>query len=68
MPSTAIRDFSYDEPRRRLFVTFVTDRQYVYFEVPPEVYRTFRAAGSRGRFFNTEVRDQYDFREITNAA
>lgn len=68
MPSTVIRGFSYDEATRRLFVTFVTGREYVYFAVPPDVHRAFRAAGSRGRFFNAEIRDHYDFREITNAA
>lgn len=48
-----------------MFVTFVTGRQYVYFEVPPDVHDAFMAAGSRGRFFNMEIRDRYDFREIT---
>jgi len=67
MPSSAIRTFSYDEARQHLFVTFVTGRRYVYENVPPEVYEAFRMAPSLGGFFNTEIRGNYDFREITGA-
>ena len=36
MPSTAIRRIMYDPIDRELWVTFVSGRQYVYFDVPPE--------------------------------
>ena len=65
MPSTAIRDFSYNVATRQLVVTFVTGRVYAYAEVPPDVHNAFRASGSKGRFFNQEIRDHYDCREIT---
>jgi lysyl-tRNA synthetase class 2 len=65
MPSSAIRTFRYQSATRQLFVTFVTGREYVYDNVPPEVHDAFRAASSRGTFFNTEIRGFYDFREIT---
>jgi hypothetical protein len=66
MPSTAIQSLHYQAPSRQLFVTFVTGREYVYDDVPPGIYEAFRAAGSRGRFFNAHIRDHYDFREITS--
>jgi hypothetical protein len=65
MPSTVIRDFSYNVATRQLVVTFVTGRVYAYAEVPADVHNAFRASGSKGRFFNQEIRDQYDCREIT---
>jgi hypothetical protein len=67
MPSTVIRDFSYNIATRQLVVTFVTGRVYAYAEVPPDVHNAFRASGSKGRFFNLEIRDNYDCREITSS-
>jgi hypothetical protein len=64
MPSAVIRDFSYNVATRQLVVTFVTGRVYAYAEVPPDVHNAFRASGSKGRFFNQEIRDNYDCREI----
>jgi hypothetical protein len=66
MPSTVIQDFSYNVASRLLVVTFVTGRVYAYAEVPSDVVNAFRNSGSRGRFFNTEIRDSYDCREITS--
>jgi hypothetical protein len=66
MPSTAIRYFRYDADKRELQVTFVTDRRYVYDDVPPEVYEAFRTAFSKSAFFNREVRDHYAYREISH--
>jgi len=65
MPSTVIRDLSYNVATRQLVVTFVTGRVYAYAEVPPDVHSAFRASGSKGRFFNLEIRDRYDCQEIT---
>ena len=65
MPSTVIRDFSYNVATRQLVVTFVTGRIYAYADVPPDAHNALRASGSKGRFFNQEIRDRYDCREIT---
>ena len=64
MPSTAIRDFSYDETVRRLTITFVSGRRYVYDDVPSDVFDAFTRADSRGGFFNRDIRDRYHYREI----
>lgn len=56
-----IRRFSYDEPRRRLRVTFVSGDIYDYDDVPPEVAADFRAAVSKGRFFASDIRGRYPF-------
>jgi len=65
MPSTVIRYFHYERAKRELDVTFVTGRRYIYEAVPPEVFDAFKAAFSKGTFFNREIRDCYAFREIT---
>jgi hypothetical protein len=64
MPSTAIRYFRYNSAERELQVTFVTGRRYAYADVPPEVVDAFRAALSKGTFFNREIRDRYAYREL----
>jgi hypothetical protein len=67
MPSTAIANIEYDRTRERLTVTFVTGRIYEYVDVPSEVAASFQSAFSKGTFFNSYVRDRYDFRELSLA-
>ena len=50
MPSTVIRNFSYNVATRQLSVTFVTGRVYAYASVPPDVHNAFRASGSQRPF------------------
>ena len=64
MPSSVIRRFSYDEPRRRLRVTFTSGDVYDYDAVPPEVVADFRAAFSKGQFFGPNIRDRYAYRRV----
>lgn len=65
MPSTVIRRFDYMPERRELVVTFVTGRVYIYYDVPEQEMERFRAAASKGRYFNLRIRDHYAFREVT---
>jgi KTSC domain len=67
MPSNAVADIKYDHARERLTVMFVTGRIYEYVDVPVEVAASFQSAFSKGTFFNTYIRDRYDFREIMPA-
>jgi KTSC domain len=62
MPSTAIERISYDEATRELHVTFVGGATYTYYGVPKQVEAAFRAAPSKGQFFNQFINDRYDFR------
>ena len=61
MPSTAIRQFSYDDLSRTLFVTFVSGDLYAYRGVEREVFAGLRAASSKGRYFSRRIRDRYPF-------
>jgi len=67
MSSNAVADIRYDRVRERLTVTFVTGRIYEYVDVPVEVAASFQSAFSKGTFFNTYIRDRYDFREVMPA-
>jgi len=59
MPSTVIRDYSYDPDARQLRVTFVSGRRYRYDDVPAEVAQELRLAFSKGQFFNRRIRDVF---------
>jgi hypothetical protein len=65
VPSSVISRFVYDPAARELWIEFVTGRRYVYEEVPDEVAQAFRSAFSKGAYFNTRIRDHFEFREVT---
>ena len=67
MPSTVIRRFSYDEPQRRLRVTFTSGDVYDYFDVPADLPEHWKAAFSKGQFFAEQVRDRFDYQLVEKA-
>jgi hypothetical protein len=69
MPSTAISHVGYDPTTRRLFVTFLgSGKTYVYVDVPQSEYAEFRAAASKGRYFNARIRERYLYEEMNEAS
>jgi hypothetical protein len=64
MPSSVIRSFTYDPVSRGLVIEFVTGRVYLYSGVPQDEAEAFRAAFSKGRYFNAHIRDRYPAREL----
>ena len=64
---TAINNIEYDSGRERLTITFATGRIYEYVDVPGEVAASFQSAFAKDAFFNTYIRDRYDFRELMPA-
>ena len=61
MPSTVIRRFDYDAAEERLDVVFVTGKRYSYHAVPAKIVEEMRAAFSKGRYFNSRIRDHFAF-------
>lgn len=59
MPSSVIRRFDYDAAQRVLRVTFTSGRRYAYHGVPPDLPEAWRAAFSKGVFFNRHIRDRF---------
>ena len=73
--STAVYYFDYDHETRSLLVQFwrvrvkdgvvikkwASNKKYLFKMVGPEVYEKFVKAGSKGRFFLTNIRNKYNF-------
>jgi transcriptional regulator with XRE-family HTH domain len=66
--SSAISSITYDPSKRALYITFVSNKQYVYAGVPKAVYDALERAASKGTFFNKFIRDAYSFKEVTQLA
>ncbi|WP_293788019.1 KTSC domain-containing protein [uncultured Pedobacter sp.] len=64
MPSSVIKYFNYDEDTKTLKIIFVTDMVYLYKDVPEKVYKMLKASGSKGRYFNSHIKDNFKFRKI----
>jgi hypothetical protein len=63
--SSVIKTLGYDDRNNVLEVEFHTGRVYQYFGVPPAVYNDLLNASSIGEFYNRQIRNEYDFLEIT---
>lgn len=64
MPSTVIKRFTYDSEKARLYVTFLSGKVYAYLNVPEEVYEEMKAAFSKGKFLNENIKGKYDFKSV----
>jgi len=65
--STALAQVSYDEEAHVLRATFrQSGRTYAYHDVPQELYDGLIFADSLGAYFNTHIRDRFDYEELPN--
>ena len=62
--STEIEWIGYEQKKRMLQVEFIAGSVYQYDNVPESVYQDFLQAPSHGRFFASQIKDQYSFRKI----
>ncbi|MEO5612966.1 MAG: KTSC domain-containing protein [Sphingomicrobium sp.] len=62
--STVIRGAWYLPQRRQLDLLFTSGRRYVYSGVPMTIADQFARAESKGRFYNSEIRNRFPCREI----
>jgi hypothetical protein len=58
--SSAIASVGYDPGREVLELEFRSGNVYRYFRVPEEVYQDLLRSPSKGRFFGSFIRGQYD--------
>jgi len=47
-----------------LEIEFQSGRIYQYFDVPKTIYTAFLDSGSKGKYFNAEIRGKFPYREI----
>ena len=62
--SSNIKRFGFDAEQQELYVLFRTNRLYVYYKVPPRVYRGMIHAKSRGHFLAVAVKGLYRYKEL----
>ena len=59
--SSMLARFSYDVKEQVLAVEFKHGRRYEYYDVPEAVFKQMVEARSKGRFFQDNIRDDYEF-------
>ena len=59
--STTMRSVGYDQTEQILELEFQSGAVYHYLEVPLIIYRELLEAESKGRYFNSKIRDTYEF-------
>ena len=59
--STTMRSIGYDRTEQVLEVEFQSGDIYQYLDVPPAIYKELSDAESKGQYFNSEIRDIYEF-------
>lgn len=62
--SSNISAVSYDEQQQTFQVKFKTDAIYQHDGVPPEVYKAFMDAPSKGKFYADRIKRTYPFRKL----
>ena len=59
--STTMRSAGYDQKSQVLEVEFQSGIIYQYLEVAPVIYKKLLDAESKDRYFNSAIRDTYEF-------
>ena len=54
----------FDDDARELDITFTSGKTYRYFNVPLEIYAELLDAGSKGKFFNDNIKGAFAFAEV----
>lgn len=63
--STSVEAIGYDRRTRELYVRFLESGQtYVYRGVEDEVFEKFLRAGSKGNYFNREIKGAYSYYQV----
>lgn len=60
--SSVIDHIAYDEGSTTLRISFRDTGDYIYFDIPAELFDRFRGASSAGSFFNENIKDRYRYR------
>ena len=62
--SESVTEASYDPQNKELFVTFRKGTQYVYFDVPSDLFARFAKADSAGKFVHKEIIGKFRYGKI----
>jgi hypothetical protein len=64
--SSMMTSVRYHHDARELDITFTSGKTCRYLNVPPKVYFDLLDAGSKGEFFNDNIKDEFVFAEVGN--
>ncbi len=62
--SSNIASVGYDGNTQTLEIEFLSASIYQYFGVPQNMYNQLMAAGSKGRFLNTYIKNAYPYSRV----
>jgi hypothetical protein len=62
--SSTITSVEYKEEGCELDIMFTSGKTYCYFNVPFEIYAEFLDAGSKGKFFDDNIKGAFAFAEV----
>jgi len=62
--SSAIEAIGYSEDEEVLLVEFIDSGSYLYYGVPYSTYDDFLTADSKGQYYNSNIKGQYDCEKV----
>ncbi|MBV9155909.1 MAG: KTSC domain-containing protein [Acidobacteriaceae bacterium] len=65
--STTMRSVGYQAQDRVLEIEFDSGAVYQYLGVPARIYEQLLRAESKGRYFNSEIRESYPYIQVNRA-
>ncbi|HEX7362044.1 MAG TPA: KTSC domain-containing protein [Bryobacteraceae bacterium] len=64
MDSSVLTSAAYHPGKRLLYLRFRSGELYRYFDFPPEGYRDFLVADSKGQYFSNHIRGQFPYEHL----
>ena len=65
--SSTMVSVGYEGKGRILEIEFTSGAVYQYLDVPARVHKELMQAESKGRYFNSEIRDTYNYQPVGRA-
>lgn len=59
--SSNVARFRYDDAGQTLTVEFCTGSRYDYYDVPQHIFDGMKAAGSKGNYLNTHIKNVFRY-------
>jgi len=62
--SSLIEAIGYDPEYGDLYIKFHSGTTYMYENVETEVFEDFKKAESKGKYFQANIKDEYDYHQV----
>lgn len=63
--SSDLKSVGYDEETQTLEIEFRSGAIYEYYNVPQNIYDGLMSASSYGKYFNQNIRDNYQYSKVS---